>query len=56
MRPWTEVVYGIPPEQVVGSSIKTKFEIRDGNPVIVTPTLVDSTKVSTKQGRMAGLW
>ena len=25
MRPWTERVYGIPPEQVVGSSIKTKF-------------------------------
>jgi len=35
MRPWTEAVYGIPPEQVVGSSIKTKFEIRDGEPVIV---------------------
>src|SRR5829696_7526892 len=25
MRPWTEKVYGIPPEQVVGSSIKTEF-------------------------------
>jgi hypothetical protein len=35
MRPWTEQVYGIPPEQVVGSSIKTKFEMRDGEPVIV---------------------
>jgi hypothetical protein len=35
MRPWTEKVYGIPPEQVVGSSIKTKFEIRDGKPVLV---------------------
>jgi phosphoglycolate phosphatase-like HAD superfamily hydrolase len=35
MRPWTEAVYGIPPEQVVGSSIKTKFEMRDGNPVLV---------------------
>jgi hypothetical protein len=35
MRPWTEQVYGIPPEQVVGSSIKTKFEMRDGKPVIV---------------------
>jgi len=35
MRPWTEVVYGIPPEQVVGSSIVTKFEIRDGAPVLV---------------------
>ncbi len=35
MRPWTETVYGIPPEQVVGSSIKTKFEIRDGKAVLV---------------------
>ena len=34
MRPWTEAVYGIPPEQVIGSSIKTKFEIRDGEPVL----------------------
>jgi hypothetical protein len=35
MRPWTEQVYGIPPEQVIGSSIKTKFEMRDGKPVLV---------------------
>ena len=35
MRPWAETVYGIPPEQVVGSSSKTRFEIRDGKPVIV---------------------
>lgn len=34
MRPWTERVYGIPPEQVIGSSIKTKFEMRDGEPVL----------------------
>jgi haloacid dehalogenase-like hydrolase len=32
MRPWTERVYGVPPEQVVGSSIKTKFQMRDGKP------------------------
>jgi len=32
MRPWTERVYGVPPEQVVGSSIKTKFQMRDGRP------------------------
>ena len=35
MRPWSERVYGIPPEQVIGSSIKTKFELRDGKPVLV---------------------
>ena len=32
MRPWSERVYGVPPEQVVGSSIKTKFQMRDGRP------------------------
>ena len=35
MRPWAEKTYGIPPEQVVGSSVKTKFELRDGKPVLV---------------------
>jgi len=35
MRPWSEKIYGIPPEQVIGSSIKTKFEIRDGIPVLM---------------------
>jgi phosphoglycolate phosphatase-like HAD superfamily hydrolase len=35
MRPWAERIYGIPPEQVVGSSIKTQFEMRDGKPVLV---------------------
>jgi phosphoserine phosphatase len=34
MRPWVENVYGIPPEQVIGSSIKTRFEIRNGKPVL----------------------
>ncbi len=35
MRPWTERVYGIPPEQVIGSSIKTEFQLRDGKRVLV---------------------
>ncbi|MGA3318590.1 MAG: HAD family hydrolase [Candidatus Korobacteraceae bacterium] len=35
MRPWAEQVYGIPPEQVIGSSAKTKFEMRDGKAVLV---------------------
>jgi phosphoserine phosphatase len=35
MRPWAEQTYGIPPEQVIGSSIKTKFEVRDGTAVLV---------------------
>jgi phosphoglycolate phosphatase-like HAD superfamily hydrolase len=35
MRAWAESVYGIPPEQVVGSSIKTQYEVRDGRPVLM---------------------
>jgi phosphoglycolate phosphatase-like HAD superfamily hydrolase len=35
MRPWTEETYGIPPEQVVGSSGEVKFEMRDGKPVLI---------------------
>lgn len=35
MRPWTERVYGIPPEQVIGSSIKTKFVSRNGIPELI---------------------
>ncbi|WP_406695582.1 HAD family hydrolase [Singulisphaera sp. Ch08] len=34
MRPWTEPTYGIPPEQVIGSSIKLKYELRDGQPTL----------------------
>jgi len=35
MRPWAEMAYCIPPEQVIGSSMKTKFELRDGKAVLV---------------------
>jgi phosphoserine phosphatase len=35
MRPWAERVYGIPPEQVIGSSVLTSFELRDGKAVLV---------------------
>jgi len=35
MRVFAEDVYGVPPEQVVGSSIKTEFQMRDGEPVLV---------------------
>ena len=41
MRPWSEKVYGIPPEQVVGTSIKTQFELRDGKPVIMGQPAMD---------------
>ena len=41
MRPRAERVYGIPPEQVVGTSGKRKLEVRDGRPVLVK--LAEST-------------
>lgn len=41
LRVFAEEAYGIPPEQVIGSSIKTKFEIRDGKPVIVRLPEID---------------
>jgi len=53
MRPWVEEVYGIPPEQVVGSSIKTKFEIRDGKPVLIR--LPEINFIDDKAGKPVGI-
>jgi phosphoserine phosphatase len=49
MRPWAEQVYGIPPEQVIGSSIKTQFEVRDGRPVLVG--LPEVNFIGDKEGK-----
>ncbi|MEP6357838.1 MAG: HAD family hydrolase [Halioglobus sp.] len=53
MRPWTEAVYGIPPEQVVGSSIKTKFELRDEKAVLVR--LPELNFNDDKEGKPVGI-
>ncbi|MBX3437488.1 MAG: haloacid dehalogenase-like hydrolase [Planctomycetaceae bacterium] len=53
MRPWTERVYGVPPEQVVGSSLKSKFELRDGVPVLVKLPTVDL--IDDKAGKPVGI-
>jgi hypothetical protein len=53
MRPWTENVYGIPPEQVIGSSIKTRFELRDGKPVLVR--LPEINFIDDKAGKPVGI-
>lgn len=53
MRPWAGKVYGIPPEQVIGSSIKTKFELRDGKPVIVK--LPELNFIDDKAGKPAAI-
>lgn len=42
MRPWTEKAYGIPREQVIGTSFKTEFTTKDGVPVIMRLPQLDS--------------
>jgi phosphoglycolate phosphatase-like HAD superfamily hydrolase len=53
MRPWTERIYGIPPEQVIGSSIKTRFEMRDTIPVLFR--LAEINFVDDKAGKPIGI-
>jgi phosphoserine phosphatase len=53
MRPWTQSVYGIPPEQVIGSSIKTRFEMRDGRPVLARLPVVNF--IDDKDGKPVGI-
>jgi hypothetical protein len=53
MRPWAEKVYGIPPEQVVGSSVKTQFEMRDGQAVLVR--LAELNFIDDKGGKPVGI-
>ena len=53
MRPWTERVYGVPPEQVVGSSIKTKFELQGGRPVLIRLPELDF--IDDKAGKPVGI-
>jgi phosphoglycolate phosphatase-like HAD superfamily hydrolase len=53
MRPWAQGAYGIPPEQVVGSSIRTGFELRDGKPVLVK--LPEVEFVDDKAGKPVGI-
>jgi phosphoglycolate phosphatase-like HAD superfamily hydrolase len=54
MRPWTERVYGIPPEQVVGSSGVSEFEIKDGKPVLIRMPKVGF--VNDKAGKPVGIY
>jgi phosphoserine phosphatase len=53
MRPWVEAVYGVPPEQVVGSSIKTEFVIQDGEPVLTR--LPEINFIDDKAGKPVGI-
>ncbi|MEM6581590.1 MAG: HAD family hydrolase [Pseudomonadota bacterium] len=53
MRAWTERVYGIPPEHVIGSSIKTQFEMREDGPVLVS--LPEINFIDDKAGKPVGI-
>jgi phosphoglycolate phosphatase-like HAD superfamily hydrolase len=53
MRPWVEQVYGIPPEQVIGSSIKTEFRMRDDTPTLYRLPQVDF--IDDKAGKPVGI-
>jgi len=53
VRVFSEARYGIPPEQVVGSSIKTRFQVRDGKPVLVRLPQIDF--IDDKAGKPVGI-
>jgi phosphoserine phosphatase len=53
MRPWTERIYGVPSEQVIGSSIKTRFEMRDGRPILFR--LPEINFIDDKAGKPVGI-
>jgi hypothetical protein len=53
MRPWAERIYGVPPEQVVGSSIRTTYEFRDGKPALVRLPQIDF--IDDKAGKPVGI-
>ena len=53
MRPWAERVYGIPPEQVIGSRIKIKYEPRNGRPVLLR--LPEADFIDDHAGKPVGI-
>jgi len=53
IRPWSEEVYGIPSEQVIGSSIKSKFELIDGKGTIIK--LPELNFIDDKEGKPVGI-
>lgn len=53
MRPWVKRVYGIPPEQVIGSSIEVQYEVRNGKPVLVRLPQIDF--INDKAGKPVGI-
>lgn len=54
MRPMTERAYGIPPEQVVGSSVVSEFKITDGKPEIIRMPKINF--IDDKEGKPVGIY
>jgi phosphoglycolate phosphatase-like HAD superfamily hydrolase len=54
MRPISEEAYGIPPEQVVGSSIVAEFQLKDGKPALVRMPKIDF--INDKAGKPVGIY
>jgi hypothetical protein len=54
MRPWAERVYGIPPDQVIGSSIKLSYELINGTPTLMRDAAIDF--IDDKQGKPIGIY
>ncbi|WP_244490410.1 HAD family hydrolase [Rhizobium sp. Root708] len=53
MRPWAEKVYGVPPEQIIGSSIKTEFRMQDDTPTLFR--LPEVNFIDDKAGKPVGI-
>jgi phosphoserine phosphatase len=53
VRPWSERIYGIPPEQVIGSSIKTRYQMRSGRPILFR--LPEVNFIDDKEGKPVGI-
>ena len=54
MRPTSERLYGVPPEQVVGSSVVAEFQVKDGKPVLVRMPKIDF--INDKAGKPVGIY
>ncbi len=53
MRPWTERVYGVPPEQVIGSSVKVAYKMTDSGPLLMR--LPEINFIDDKAGKPVGI-
>lgn len=53
LRPWSAEIYGIPPQQVIGSSVRTSFAEEDGEPILLREAEIDF--VNDKEGKPVGI-